>query len=213
MGFVGEERLIARIAALRQPGKRLVLAVVGAPGSGKSTIAEVIRDGLTKGGISAEVLAMDGFHYDDAILNARGIRARKGAPDTYDVAGFAALLDRLRANTQPDVAVPIFDRHMELSRNCARLIPQETEVLVVEGNYLLLDLPGWRDLAPAFDLTVFLDIPAEVLRERLYARWRYHGMAEADIPAKIEGNDMPNGLTVINRSRKADITLSLADLT
>lgn len=212
MGFAGQDRLISRIASLRQPGKRLVVAVIGAPGSGKSTIAEVIRDALIGQGVNTEVLAMDGFHYDDAILNLRGQRARKGAPETFDVDGFAALLDRLRANTQPEIAVPVFDRDMELSRNCARLIPRNVEVLVAEGNYLLLDLPGWRDLAPSFDLTVSLDIPVEVLRERLYARWRYHGLSDADIPSKVEGNDIPNGLTVINRSRSADIVLSLADL-
>lgn len=213
MDFPGLPRLLAGIEPLRQPGKRLILAVAGAPGSGKSTIADAIRDALIARDIRAEALGMDGFHYDDAILNARGWRPRKGAPHTFDVAGFAHLLTRLRDNTEPDIAMPIFDRNLELSRNCARLIPQDIEVLVVEGNYLLLDQPGWRDLAPLYDLTVSLDIPAEVLRERLLARWRHHGMAEEKLPAKIEGNDMPNAMTVINESRPADLVLGLDELT
>lgn len=212
MDFPGLPRLLSRIEPLRQPGQRLLIAVAGAPGSGKSTMADAIRDALIARGIGAEALGMDGFHLDDAILIARGWRPRKGAPHTYDIAGFAHLLSRLRANEEPEITIPIFDRDLELSRNCARIIPQTTELLVVEGNYLLLDQPGWRDLAPLFDLTVSLDIPAEVLRERLLARWRHHGMAEADLPAKIEGNDMPNAMTVITESRPADLVLSLDEL-
>lgn len=213
MDFPGLSRLLSRIEPLRQPGRRLVVAVAGAPGAGKSTMADAIRDALIARGISAESLGMDGFHYDDAILNARGWRPRKGAPHTFDISGFAHLLGRLRANAEPEIAMPVFDRNLEISRNCARMIPQQTEVLVVEGNYLLLDQPGWRDLAPLFDLTVSLDIPAEVLRERLLDRWRGLGMAEEDLPAKIEGNDMPNAMTVINESRPADLVLSLDELT
>lgn len=212
MAFPGLPRLLSRIRPLRQPGRRLTVAIVGAPGSGKSTIADAIREALVQQGITAEILPMDGFHHDNAILAARGLRARKGAPETFDVAGFAHLLDRLRRNDEAEIAVPVFDRRLDLSRSCARLIAQEVEVLLVEGNYLLLDLPGWRDLAAAFDLTVLLDVPEEMLRQRLYDRWRGHDIPEADIPAKVEANDLPNGVTVITRSRKADVTLSPDEL-
>lgn len=212
MNVPGLNRLLSRIDTSRQPGRRLIVAVAGAPGSGKSTISDGIRDHLTARGIATEILPMDGFHLDDAVLGPRGLLPRKGAPETYDVAGFAHLLARLRTNAEAQIAVPVFDRSLELSRNAARLIPQSVEVLVAEGNYLLLDLPGWRDLAPAFDLTVALDVPADVLSARLYDRWRGYGIPEDLIAAKVEANDLPNGLTVIRHSRAADLTLTLTDL-
>ena len=127
-------------------GRRLV-AIAGAPGSGKSTLAERLVEDLNAAApATAAVLPMDGYHYDDAVLIARGLRARKGAPDTFDVAGFGYMLARLKRNDEPEVAVPVFDRDLEISRGSARMIPQEVRVLVVEGNYLLLDRAPWSAL-------------------------------------------------------------------
>ncbi|MEM9268562.1 MAG: nucleoside/nucleotide kinase family protein, partial [Pseudomonadota bacterium] len=95
---------------------RLFVGLAGAPASGKSTTAHTLKDRLEARGLSAAVVQMDGFHYDDWVLEAWGLRARKGAPETFDVDGFAAILTRLREYTERDVAVPVFDRSIEIAR-------------------------------------------------------------------------------------------------
>lgn len=204
--------LLGRIVALDGHAGRRIVAVVGPPGAGKSTAAEALDTALRARGVRSAVMSMDGFHYDDAVLKARGLYARKGAPETFDVAGLVSLLMRLRRNKESEIAVPVFDRALEISRNAARIIPRHIEVLVVEGNYLLLEAPGWRALEVAFDLTIALDVAPAELRRRLFQRWRDYGIPEAQIPARVEDNDLPNGLTVLNRSRPADITLSQDNL-
>ena len=198
------EQLAQQIAA-RDPGRRIMVGLAGAPGSGKSTSAEILRDLVIRAGRSAGILQMDGFHYDDRILVPRGLRSRKGAPDTFDTAGLAALLVRLKSNAAPEIFVPVFDRDLEIARAAASSIRRETEVVIVEGNYLLLDRPGWQEMAGLFDVTAFLDVPEVILRERLMERW-------SDLPAdealqKVESNDLPNGKLVMTSSRAADFVV------
>ncbi len=150
---------------------------------------------------------MDGFHYDDEVLIPRGDRPRKGAPHTFDVGGFAALLARLRANAEDEIAVPRFDRDLEIARGAARIVPQSVRLIVAEGNYLLLDRAPWNVLAHQYDKTVFLDIPEVELERRLRARWESYRMDEAGIRAKLEQNDLPNARLVIAESREADWTV------
>src|SRR5690606_7129125 len=127
---------IASIAATifrkARGSSRVMVAVAGAPGAGKTTLAAALAEAINAGGQSAAVVAMDGFHYDDAVLEARGHRSRKGAPHTFDFAGFRALLNRLRTGGE-DVAVPVFDRTMELSRAAAAIVPADTRIVLVEG--------------------------------------------------------------------------------
>lgn len=199
---IGPDGLLA-IVRERGRARRSVTAIAGPPGSGKSTFAENLARRLkAEQPSSAAVLPMDGYHFDDDILVARGWRARKGAPHTFDVAGFAHMLARLRANAEPEVAVPVFDREFEIARNSARIIPASARHLIVEGNYLLVDMPPWSDLAQYFDTTVFLDVPMEVLRARLTARWKD---LEPDARArKIDENDMPNAIYCLKRSRRPE---------
>lgn len=191
--------LIRRRAA--GPG-RFITALAGPPGSGKSTLAEAVVAELGSG---ARVVPMDGFHYDDAVLNARGLRARKGAPETFDAMGFVHLLRRLRE--EDEVAIPVFDRSMELSRTAADVVLPADRFLVVEGNYLLLDEAPWTDLAPFFDLTVFIDVPEAELDRRLLERWAHFGKTPQAARDWIEGNDMPNVRRVIQDSRPAELVI------
>ena len=194
--------LAAALAAAQGPARRLV-AVAGPPGSGKSTYADRLHAALVPA-VAAEVLPMDGYHYDDAVLEARGDRPRKGAPHTFDVDGFAAMLARLRADTCRPVAVPVFDRAIEIARAGARIIPAATRLILVEGNYLLLDDPDWAALRAHFDATVFLRVPEPTLAARLADRWQGYGLDAATIRAKIEENDLPNARLVNARSVAAD---------
>jgi pantothenate kinase len=185
---------------------RVMVAIAGPPGSGKSTLAEHLRDVLVKSGETAAVVPMDGFHFDDAVLNSRGHRARKGAPFTFDVAGFRALLTRIRA-CEPDVAIPIFDRRLELSRNAAAIVDGTTQIILIEGNYLLLNKPPWRDLRSLFDFTILLSVPLEELERRLVRRWLEHGFDMAYATSWVGSNDLPNIREVLQGSGAADLTI------
>lgn len=197
---------IKRFAA--KQGKRLMMAIAGAPGSGKSTIAERVVDILAReSGVSAALFPMDGYHYDDAVLNAMGRRAFKGAIDTFDVHGLRHMLERLKANEDDIVAVPVFDRSIEIARAGGRLIPQSVDIIVCEGNYLLAKQPPWDRLKPIFDFTVFVEVGEEDLRERLRTRWRGFGLDEAEINRKVEENDLPNGLFIMETAAEPDLRL------
>ncbi len=182
--------------------RRFLTALAGPPGAGKSTLAQAVVAAIGKG---ARVVPMDGFHYDDAVLIARGMRARKGAPDTFDVAGFIHLIQRL--GDEDEVAIPVFDRRMELSRAAADVVLPEDRFLVIEGNYLLLDEAPWRALAGAFDLTVWIDVPEAELDRRLMARWAHHGKTPQAARAWIDGNDLPNIRRTVAGSRRADVVV------
>ncbi|MDP3896746.1 MAG: nucleoside triphosphate hydrolase [Mesorhizobium sp.] len=201
---------IAHIAAQlfrRAAGRqRLIVAIAGPPGSGKSTLAEALHDALVAGGQSAAVVAMDGFHFDDSVLRARGQHDRKGAPETFDVAGFEHLLGRLRAR-EADVAVPVFDRSIEIARAGGAIVGAEARIVLVEGNYLLLDEEPWRRLGPMIDVSIFLDVPRDELERRLIRRWLELGHSPDEARAKALSNDIPNAQRVLEKRRPADIVI------
>jgi pantothenate kinase len=191
---------------VKEPGRRVMIAIAGAPGSGKSTIAEQVVEQLNgEDGVSAALFPMDGYHYDDVVLEQMGRRPFKGAIDTFDAHGLRHMLMRLKANEDNVVAVPVFDRSMEIARAGGRLIPQSVDIIVCEGNYLLASQPPWDLLKPIFDLTVFVDVDEDDLRSRLQDRWRGFGLDEAEITRKVEENDLPNGLSIISTSSEPDL--------
>lgn len=186
--------------------KRQMVAIVGAPGAGKSTVSDMLCNLINQAEPdSCAVVPMDGFHFDDAILEQRGDLLRKGAPHTFDVDGLTHLHTRLVAEPLQDIAVPVFDRAMELARAGARIVPATTQTLLIEGNYLLLQQAPWDRLHDFYDLTVYLDVPFDTLKARLEARWRQIGLEGDAFTAKMEGNDLPNVQLVINTSAQADI--------
>lgn len=188
---------------------RFIAAVAGPPGSGKSTLADAIAEEINAQTAfdCATVFPMDGYHFDDAILEARGHRARKGAPHTFDVDGYRHTLMRLRGVSLQDVAVPVFDRSLELSRGSARLITSEHKFVITEGNYLLLNQAPWSDLAPMFDLTIAIVESEAELTRRLNERWVFYGLKPDEIMAKMEGNELPNVRLVLTGSRQADVVV------
>lgn len=184
---------------------RLLVAIAGAPGSGKSTLAAEVARRLNAQRVPAEVVPMDGFHLDNAVLDARGLRARKGAPETFDSAGFLHLIRRLRGGGE--VIAPLFDRARDLAVAGAQVVPAAARVVLCEGNYLLFDEDPWRDLAPLWDVTVRLDVPLPELRQRLIQRWLDHGLSGAAATRRAESNDIPNAARVVDRALPAQLTL------
>ena len=198
-----ERRLGNDLAA----GRRRVVAIAGPPGSGKSTLASHVVEEVTRDGrVAAAVLPMDGFHLDNAALDARALREVKGAPETFDAEGFIALVRRIRKGGA-DIRYPLFDRAQDRTRPGAGCVPADTPLIVVEGNYLLLRQGAWADLRALFDVTVMLAPPLEELEARLIARWLDHGLSRADAEARARGNDLMNARTVLSQSAEADLVL------
>ncbi len=178
------------------------MAIAGPPASGKSTLAAALVDRL---GARAALVPMDGFHLDNRILDARGWRARKGAPHTFDAVGFVHLIRRL--GVEDEVLLPVFDRSLDMSIAGAEVVGPETEICVVEGNYLLLDQAPWTDLHGLWDLSVFLDVSLDEIDRRAVARWDDHGWPRDKARAHIDVNDLPNARLVLEESVVADIRL------
>jgi pantothenate kinase len=185
---------------------RYFIALSGPPASGKSTISEKIIQDLNSKGHQASVLQMDGFHLDDQILKDRNLISKKGAPETFDVMGLISFLSRLQ--NEPEVIVPIFDRSLELSRSSATIIPKETKVIVVEGNYLLLKSKPWDNLQKFFDVSVMISCEEKVLEKRLLDRWKSFNLSKEDTYQKVYQNDLPNGMNVLNNSSASDYILT-----
>lgn len=198
------EEIAAEIRARAGRSPRTIVAIAGPPASGKSTLAATLATLLSEA--EAAVVPMDGFHYDDAVLKARGLANRKGAPETFDYGGFEALLRRLRSD-EVEVAIPVFDRSMELSRAAAAIVAKDVRFVLVEGNYLLLDEEPWKRLAPLFDFTVFVEVSRDELDRRLVERWREHGREPSAARRWIDTNDMPNIDRVLTRRRPADLVV------
>jgi pantothenate kinase len=187
-------------------GQRLMLAIAGAPGSGKSIVADDVVEEINRRSPSlSAVFPMDGFHFDDAVLTDMGRLQNKGAIDTFDVHGLRHTLARLKANEDDVVAVPVFDRSIEIARAGGRLIGKQTGIIVCEGNYLLMRQEPWDRLKPLFDLTVLVEVEIEELRRRLRARWESLGLDEEVVRRKVEGNDLPNGIAIMAGSAEPDL--------
>ena len=200
------ELLIKLIDNLKNDLKnRYFIALSGPPASGKSTISEKLLKDLTLKGHNSSILQMDGFHYDDQILKQKSLLLKKGAPETFDVMGFLNFLFRLQ--NENEVAIPIFDRSLELSRSSAVIISKETRVVIVEGNYILLKTHPWRELHKFFNSTIMINTKHEILEKRLIERWRSFNIPEEEIKQKVFENDLPNGVNVYKNSILADFNL------
>ena len=184
---------------------RYFIALSGPPASGKSTVSEKLVKDLTLKGHNSSILQMDGFHYDDQILKQKSLLLKKGAPETFDVMGFLSFLFRLQ--NENEVAIPIFDRSLELSRSSAVIISKETRVVIVEGNYILLKINPWRELHKFFNSTIMINTKHEILEKRLIERWRSFNIPEEEIKQKVFENDLPNGVNVYKNSILADFNL------
>lgn len=194
---LGREAALDRAASLAARPGRVLLGLAGAPGAGKSTFAALVA-GRVPGAV---VVPMDGFHLTTAQLRERDAVERRGAPDTFDADGFVALLRRLRAGGP--VRAPAFDRAVEEPVADAIAVPADCPLVVVEGNYLLLDTPPWREVAALLDECWFVAVPEPVRLTRLIARHVEFGRSPAEARARATtGPDGANArLVAVSRSR------------
>lgn len=198
--------LARRIAELPRKDGRWLVAVAGGPAGGKSVLAAAITAAVNEAGRTARAIPMDGFHLDNDILDARGLRARKGAPESFDAKGFIHLIHRLKEGGE--VVYPLFDRSRDLAVAGAAVIEAGCDVAIVEGNYLLFDETPWSSLGPLWDLSVWLDTPEDELRDRLVRRWLDHDHTAAEALARAESNDLPNARRILKARLPADVTIS-----
>jgi fructokinase len=194
------------ILAAPAKGRRKLVALAGPPASGKSTLAEELATSLCAKGHPTTVVPMDGFHLDNRVLQKMGLLARKGAPESFDALGLQRQLPALRSDET--VYFPKFDRALDMSIGGAGHVTKDCEVVVVEGNYLLFDAPVWRELAGFWDFSVRLDVPMDVLENRLRERWRFYDVPEEVAEQKIMANDLPNARRVAENPLPADVVLS-----
>lgn len=198
--------VVARILELARGGQRHLIAIAGPPATGKSTYAAKLAEALTEAGRVAVEVPMDGFHLDNAILDARGIRARKGTPESFDLAGFTRLAQTL--GNREEVIFPLFDRERDLAIAGAGVISQDCDLAILEGNYLLFDQPGWDALPAYWSLSIWLETARETLAARLKDRWVELGLNPEELRQKLELNDLPNADLVLDHQLPADITVS-----
>ncbi|SDT17663.1 AAA domain-containing protein [Nocardioides scoriae] len=178
---------------------RQIIGIAGAPGAGKTTYAVQLAARL--GGVH---LPMDGFHLADVSLDRLGLRARKGAPETFDAWGYAALLRRLREDTGETVYAPAFERDLEQPLAGAIAVPPEARVVVTEGNYLLLDRPEWRAAREQVDECWWLEVDDDLRRARLVARHVRFGKTPEEAAAWVAAVDDPNAALVRSFRDRAD---------
>ena len=205
---VALEDVAGDIIARAGDAKRILVAIAGPPGAGKSTLADNVVKALKAKGESAEVLPMDGFHMDNAVLIEKGLLKRKGVPESFDVRAFLDIVRAVRAADQ-EVLVPVFDRSRELAIASARVVSPDHRFIVIEGNYLLLSLGKWAELEGMFDYSIMLAPPTEVLEQRLWERWKGYDLDDEAARAKVHGNDLPNGRLILENRRPADVTIDI----
>ena len=199
--------LLEKVLAATPKGRRRLVALAGAPASGKSTLATELADRLTRNGNLSKVVPMDGFHLHNQILLDRNLLPRKGAPETFDVAGFKSLVARLQV--EPEVICPIFDRERDIAIAGAEVVSASCETVILEGNYLLFDHQDWQDLKPCWDLSIWLDVPLSVLSERLIERWLVHGLSPEEAEKRASDNDLANARLVSTKLLKADLVIKI----
>jgi len=192
----------AEIARMAASGGITAIAIAGSPGSGKSTMAARLCSELcSRLGPVCCVVPMDGFHLDNDTLSARGLLSVKGAPETFDLEGFSVLVAALKSGVARHF--PTFDRDRDSVVENGGCLPDGASILLFEGNYLLLGENGWSDLADMWDASIWLEVPMDVLEERLTRRWLDQGMSPEDASARARGNDLVNARRVIENSRPA----------
>lgn len=199
------EPALARARELAARGGRTLLGIAGPPGAGKSTLAARLAEEL---GPLAVVVPMDGFHLAQGTLERLGRAERKGAPDTFDAAGFVALLRRLRA-AEETVWAPEYRRDLRHGVTGAIEVPHEVPLVIVEGNYLLCEEHGFAPVRELLDEAWFCELEQELRIERLLARHVATGKEPGFARDWVLGPDERNARLVARTRERADLVISM----
>jgi len=201
------DALVARAAALGAQGGRALLGLAGPPGAGKSTLAAALVSALHD---RAVLVPMDGFHLADPELDRLGRRQRKGAPDTFDAAGYVNLLRRLRDRTDEVVYAPVFHREQEQAVAGELPVPRTVPLVVTEGNYLLVDGP-FAAVRGLLDECWYVDLDPVERVERLVARHVAHGRSPEQAREWVVRTDERNAQLVAQTRAQADLVVQLVE--
>jgi pantothenate kinase len=193
---------LQRAQALLASGQRKILGIAASPGAGKSTLAETLLKAL---GTQAQVVPMDGYHLANSELQRLGRASRKGAPDTFDAAGYVNLLRRIQSQRSGEtVYAPEYRREFEEGIAGAIAIEHDTPLIITEGNYLLLDEGAWGEVRMVLDESWFLDIDSVVRQQRLLERHMRFGRSREAALAWIAATDQPNAQRIERSRHQAD---------
>jgi pantothenate kinase len=186
-------QLLERARALAGRPGRALLGITGPPAAGKSTLAERLREEL---GAAAAYVPLDGFHLAHQLLVENGLVERKGAPDTFDAAGYVALLRRLRDPAEGVVYAPRFDRDIEDSIANAIPVPPDVPLVITEGNYLLLRSGPWAQVADLLDEVWYIELAEDTRLRRLIGRHMEFGRDRAEARDRATGSDQRNAVLI-----------------
>lgn len=210
------QALADRARALTPNRGRAILGITGEPGAGKTTLVEALLEQLRPDpplGSTTEQwvthVPMDGFHLADVQLDRLRLRDRKGAPETFDPAGYRAMLDRILHDTDDTIYAPGFERDLEQPIAAAIPVPPEARLVITEGNYLLLDDHPWSRIRQILAEVWYVDLPDELRRERLIRRHVQFGKTPAAAAAWVDRSDEANAALVRGTRHNADLTVRL----
>lgn len=196
------EEAVRRARTLLATGQRKILGIAAAPGAGKSTLAAHLLQAL---GAQAQVVPMDGFHLANSELQRLGRAGRKGAPDTFDAAGYVNLLQRIHSQSPGEtIYAPEFRREMEEGIAGAIAIEASTPLIITEGNYLLMEDGAWGRVRAVLDEAWYLDIDGGLRQQRLLERHMRFGRTREAALEWIRVTDEPNAQRIERTRHRAD---------
>ena len=201
------DKIIAE--AKSKASKPYMIAIAGPPASGKSTFAEKLSLQINQQSQESvsEVIPMDGFHLDNTTLDKLQLRHRKGAENTFDSIGFTKMIRDLHSSNEA-ISIPLFDRAKDATVPNAKTISPETQILIIEGNYLLLITEPWSQVHGNYDYKIFLNPDIGTVKKRLIDRWLENGYNLEDAKQRALSNDIPNAEVVLEHSVEADLVIS-----
>jgi len=196
----------------KSENNRFMLAITGAPGAGKSTLAELLMrntNEVLKDEI-AIVIPMDGYHYHNDILAEKGLLPLKGIPQSFDSQRFVMLIKEIASQKQEKLYCPTYDRGLHNPVERSIVIENKHKIIIVEGNYLLLDTCPWNELADLFDESWFIETPLTTTKERLISRHVLAGRSFEEALSKISSTDAPNAELIIQTRHRATKLITVA---